>query len=297
MVSYVKKILIAALATALALTSAGCVRIRIGSGAMTEVSMDNIRSMTVDGVGNVYLLADDGLHRYALSGDKKLEYVFDNEDLMEAEFSMVDRGEAVTYAGFRPEKVVSSGDDTMQFLGSYTVNDVGRSCELFVIQDISNVNYTAAYFEEIERGGSPVVNGIGVAEAGMYLRLNRPYTERKKYDSGVHFEYAGMIRPFEMPENVIGAIDSDDGPYFLVGSDVIFGGESVYSFGDDVLKTFVSGEEVYGIYPDGKVVRWSAASGGKDYTDLGLKLDEVNDPFVWDGIFYWYDSEGVKTSK
>ena len=292
-----KTIAIILTAVLMVVSMTGCIKTK-ADGAATELSMKGIRSMAVDGHGTVYLLTDDGLRKYTLSGDKKLDYAFDSSDMDEAKFSWIDRGEKVEYSDFQPESLIANGETGLQFLAVYRSNDLGRDSNLFVVQDILDMNYSAAYFNEIESGDPPTVNGIGVTEKGLFIKLNRPYTERHGFDGGVHFEYNGYISAIEMPDGVIGAMEAENEVFFLTkNNEIISGDEVVFSFEGNVVTAFVSGDGAYAIYPDGKVIKWTAAAGQESFAELGIEISEAGDPFIWDGNLYWYDKDGVKAAK
>ncbi len=304
----IKKFTALALVFALALAGAGC-RIKIGApAAQTVIAAENIKSMALDGQGTLYLLTDGGLQSYALSGDKRLEYVFDKEALAEAQFRWIDRGTELIYTDFSPEKLIANGDVGLQFVGRYMTNDAGRDSDLFVIQDIADMNYTAAYFNEIQRDFSaktPIVSGIGVAGTGIYLRLNRPYVDKAKFDGGIHYRFDGLVLDCAVPEGTIGAIEADesgDEVSFLVmdgGLRLEKDGETVHSF-DHALPVagFVSEGKVYAVYSDGKVTEFAPGGKEQELLDLGFKpkAGDINEPFLYEGRLYWFDGEGLKVS-
>ncbi len=299
-------ILMAVFAAALS----GC-KISIGSSASeNEVPMENIVSMAVDNAGTLYILSGSGLESYALSGDKKLDTVFDSQELAEAELKINNLGNNVAYSGFIPEKLIANGDGGLQFVGRYSANDAGLEEDMFVVQDISEMNYTAAYFNDIERdyaAGGPVLNGIGVTENGLYIRLNRAYTRRHALDGGVSCKYLGVTEAFPVPENVVGALETgDDGEivHFLIndgdGCRLERDGETEAVFDRaPVADAFAQDGKVYAVYTDGIVTEYSVGGEEKEYADLrtGLAAGDVNDAFIWDGQLYWFDSEGVRTIK
>lgn len=299
-----KKSLIALLLTAaLAFTAAGC-----GKKSMsTEMTVQNILSMAVDGQGTVYLLTDLGLRSYNLSGDGKTEYVFDSEDLAEAKFKLNDRGDLLSYSAFTPESIISNGETGLQFLGYYRANDGDRDNDLFVVQDILDMNYTAAYYCDIARdyaAKTPVVNGVGVTGTSIFLKLNRQILDGAAHDNGFRFRYDGLTTAYEVPDNMIGAFEigeeEDEQVYFLTLSGdsaaIVSGGETIAEF-STVANAFADGESVYVIYKDGKITTWTPDGGEKTFADLKTKLRSVNDPFIWDGAIYWFDKEGIKKSK
>lgn len=284
----------------------GCKR----TSTSVEISAGDIRSMAVDGQGTVYLLSVRGLQAYALSGDKRLEYVFDTKELSSAQFEWRDSGERLVYRDFQPERLIADGETGLQFLGRYMTNDAGRDSDLFVVQDILDMNYTAAYFGEIERdykAGTPIVNGVGVTKSGVYLKLNRPYVGRDKYNDGTNFWFNGLVEARTLPDGVIGAVgqaeDLEENVWFLTedgeGYKILDGENKVLKeyAAVDAAGAFSDTESFYVIFSDGRVVRWTPEEGEKDFKDLGVKIEEARDPFIWDGQIYWLDGEGVKTVK
>lgn len=300
-----KRSLIAVLLSAvLILSAAGCG----GKKKIpTEMAVQNITSMTVDGQGTVYLLSDTGLRSYTLSGDKRIEYVYDSEDMAEFEFRLNDKGEDIVYSAFQPERIISNGETGLQFLGRYRSNDLRRASDLFVVQDIADINYTAAYYYAIEQepgSKTPLVNGVGVTDSGIYLKLNRSNIDEPRFDIGSSLKYYGYESPYEMPDNVTGAFevgeDDEATPYFLTrnGSKaaVVSDGKTIAEF-SETANAFVSDSTVYVIYKNGKITSWTLEKGEKSFADLKTKLTSVNDPFIWKGTIYWFDKEGVKRSK
>ena len=297
-----KKSLIALLLTAiLALTASGCGK----KGISTEMTAQNITSMAIDGQGTVYLLSDTGLRSYKLSGDKNVEYVFDSDDLAEAEFKLINKdGETITYSAFTPERIISNGETGLQFLGYYRANDLSHDNDLFVVQDIADMNFTAAYYGDISRdyaAKTPVVNGVGVTDTGIYFKLNRQNLEIAALDDGVHFWYDGLTTAYDVPDNLIGAFDigedDEEQVYFLIGNGnkatVVSGDETLAEF-SGIANAFADVDSIYVIYKNGKITNWTPEAGEKDFADLKTKLTEVKDPFIWDGTIYWFDKEGVK---
>lgn len=296
-----KKSLIAIfLIAALAISAVGCGKKTVS----TEMSVKNIVSLTVDGQGTVYLLSDTGLRYYTLSGDKNIEYIFDSDDLAEATFKLNDRGEILTYSAFLPEKIIANGETGLQFVGCYRVNDAGRDSDLFVVQDILDMNYTAAYYADVQKGsgsGAPIIGGLGVTDKGIYLKLTQPYVDDERFNDGVSFGFDGFISAYAMPDKVVGAIETGEGDeaqvYFLTldkdKAAVISNDETVAGF-KDVANAFVNGGSVYVMYKNGKITNWTPGGEETDFADLKTRLSHVNDPFIWEGTIYWFDEDGVK---
>ncbi len=305
-----KLFILAALVTALAAASlSGCKKSDGKKGVTTLIPGEDISSMAVDGQGKLYILTDEGLKSYALAGDRRLELEFDSDDIAQAEFKWNDSGDMVVFSSFKPERVIANGDTGLQFLGRYIANDGGREADLFVIQDIADMNYSAAYFSEIQReygAKTPTVNGVGVTKSGIYFKLNRPNVDRPNYDKGANIWFDGHLTSYDVPDGVVGAIgkteDLKEEVWFLTkdgdGYAVTDGAKNVLKKydGEKAAGAFSDTESFYIIYKTGKVVRWTPEDGEKSFADLGVKLDEVRDPFVWDGQIYWLDGEGVKTA-
>ncbi len=299
--------LLLVLSAALALALSGC-KISIGKTAtLTEVSLPGIRSMAVYEGGVLYMLTDSELKRYDLDGDKKLEQVYDAQELSEAELNLTIDDEKLVYGGFIPELIFTDDVLGVSFAGRYTVNDGGRDGDIFVLQGTEVLGKYASYYNEISRdygADSPIVNGLAVNGAGTYLKLNRSYLQHKSFDEGLSIASYGLVSPRAMPDNVIGALEPEE-----EGGDVTYlvrdgesfrleqGGQDVYSF-DGAAAAFVQDAKVYAVYPDGVVKEYSDG-GEKELMDLSvtLKPGSVGDPFLWDGQLYWFDEEGVKTAK
>ena len=253
----------------LTLSLSGC-KISVGSPTvLNEVSKKNIVSMALDKAGTLFILADGELTSYALSGDKKLDTVFDRQALAEAELEVNNiGGDSIVYSGFIPEKLISCGEDGFQFVGRYSANDLEHQEDMFVIQDMGDMNFTAAYLGEIRRdygAGTKTVNGIAVTDTGVYLRLNRDYIKRDEFNGGVNYNYNGYIDAFPMPDGVVGAIETGDGGetvhFLLNGGDgcrLECGGteEAVFDRAP-VADAFVQDGKVYVIYTDGIVTEYS----------------------------------------
>ncbi len=271
----------------------------------TELPMKNIHSMMVNGYGDLYLLTDDGIRYYALSGDKEVDYIYGKDEISEAEFTWIDNGEKVTYGGFKIERLIAAGDDGVTMAGRYMTNTAGRDNDLFVLQDAADLNVGAGFFDEIQRdeeASGPVLNGIGIVETGMYFKLNRPYSEDKKLDNGTRFLYYGSIEPFDVPDSVTGAAEKDDSIYFLVENKkeakIVCGGQTVLEYPrEELADAFVSKNAFYAVYKNGKVTKWTIGGEETKYKDLGVSIGKINDTLIWDGQLYWFDKEGVKTVK
>ncbi len=300
-----KRILTIALAMLCALGVSGCKK-KNSDKFLVKLPMENILSMACDGLGNVYLLSDKGLRLYAMSGDEYVDYIYDSEDFSDALFKWNDNGEKVTYKCLVPEQLFAVGEDGVTIMGRYTANENGRESDLFVLQDVVDFGEgQSAYLAEIKRDyktKTPVVNGIGVTSDGVYFKLNRDFVEKERFDNGVKYMLYGQISACDVPDNVIGAVGTEDNLYFVTenvdGVQVLHDGKAVKDFdGDDHAAVFVSGGAVYAVSKDGVIKKWTTDGKEEKFADLGVALDDINDPFIWDGKLYWYDSEGLKTTK
>ncbi len=300
-----KRILAMALAMLCALGASGCKK-KNSDKFLVKLPMENILSMACDGLGNVYLLSDKGLRLYAMSGNEYVDYIYDSDDFNDALFEWNDNGKDVTYKGFAPERLIAVGEDGMTIVGRYTANENGRKSDLFVLQDAADfAEGRSGYLEEIKRdykAKTPVVNGIGVTSDGIYFKLNRGFADKERYDNGVKYMLYGQVSPCDVPDNVIGAVGTEDDLYFVTenegGTQVLHDGKEVKSFDkESFAAVFVNGGAVYSVSKDGVIKKWTADGKEKKFADLGVTFDDVNDPFIWDGKLYWYDSEGLKTTK
>ncbi len=296
-----KKRLLAIFMAAFALFSlSACGKSRI----KTELPMENIQSMMVNGYGDLYLLTDTGIRYYAMSTDKEVDYIYGKDEINEAQFQWEEGGETISYGSLKIDKLLSAGEEGVTIIGRYMTNTSGRDSDLFVVQDVADLNVTAALFREIKREESktPVINGIGASENGMYYKLNRSDVRSDNYNKGVSLQYSGIITAFDVPDDVTGAVEKEDQVYFLIENrseaKILSNGEEVFSFDKGALAdAFVSGGAVYAAYKDGRVTRWTVNGGEEEFKDFGVSLNNLNDTFLWEDRLYWFDKEGVKTVK
>lgn len=300
----IKSLLILTLSAALILS--GC-KISIGKATdLTEVSMTGITSMAADQAGNLYILSDEGLSSYALSGDKKLTLIWDAAEISEAAFNLNMNGEDIEFGGFIPEFLYSDCYGLVSFAGRYSANDAGRDRDLFVLQGTEELNSTAMYYDEIDReygAKTPAVNGIAVTDGDTYLKLNRHHSDHGSLDGGLCMAFGGAVSACPMPDGTVGALApaGDDGEVTFLVNDGGFclerGGETVYAF-DGAISAFVQDGKAYAVYADGRVNEYD---GGKEKElldmNMSLKPENVGCPFLWDGKLYWFDGEGVKTAR
>lgn len=294
-----KKIPLFGLALLTALSMTGC-----GKKIQTELPMENIQSMITNAYGDLYLLTDNGIRYYALTGDKEVDYIHGSDELSEAEINWIDRGEEVSYSGLKIDRLMAAGEDGVTMLGRYMNNNSGRNSDLYVIQDAADLNYGAGYQIEIERASkakTSVLNGACVTSGGVYLKLNRAAERFPKFSDGISVSFDGAVSAYPMPDDVTAAVQRDGKMYFLTENKieiaVISDGEALQTFDRaGVADAFVSGGEIYIVYKSGRVTKWSEG-GEEDFMDLGTKLGDVNDALLIDGQLYWFDAEGVKTAK
>lgn len=279
------------------------------SKVKTELAIKGIRSMTADVNGNVYLMTEKGLQFYLLSGDKSLEIlyyndvVYDKEGLAEAKLDWVKNGEELTYSDIYVDRLRCIGDDGITMVGKYTSNNVGHPNELFVIQDAFDLNFSAAYFVEMEKEGAKnFINGFADTVNGIYFKLNRQADDGERYIGGTYFAYNGSVMPINMPDSVTDAIETDDGTVFLVESkdkvELNNGEKTIKSFErKKIADAFVQDNDLYIIYKDGNVTKADSEGNESKFLKLKGKISDVNDAFIYDGNLYWYDKSGIKTSK
>lgn len=280
---------------------AGC-----GKKIKTELAMENIESMTVNAYGDFYILTDLGIRYYALSTDKEVDYIYGSDELNEAEFIFQKNGEEVTYSSFKIDLLMPAGDDGVTMVGRYMTNTAGRDSDLYVLQDAADLNYGAAYFAEITRDSeakTPVLNGVGATDGGIYFKLNRSVVDRgDRYDNGISYSYMGSIEPYDVPDNVTAAVGSGSDVYFLVESKdevkIVCNSQDVLTYDPAlVADAFVSDKSFYAVYKSGRVTKWDIGGEETDFTDLGTKVSDVNGSVLWDGQLYWFDKDGIKTVK
>lgn len=296
-----KKIAAVLLAAVLACSAAGC-----KSKIKTEIPMTGIKAMMCTGEGDIFLLSDLGLRRYSLSSDKELVYIYDNDDIVNSELDIFKDGDDIVYSNFYADRLLPSGDTGVVMFGKYMSNSLGRSEDLFVIQDAADLNYAAAYFTPMDKSGDDFLNGASIDDNGIYFKLNSKIENGDGYEVGIKYHYTGQVMPYSMPDGVTGSIpksDSEDGEsWFLVET------KSVVEItdGDEVLKSyerskvadaFVDGGSVYVLYKSGKVTVTDVSGAETDFMTLNGSVSKANDTFIYDGVLYWFDSEGVKTGK
>ncbi len=275
--------------------------------AATELPLEGIRSMIATEAGDMYLLTDKGLIRYALSSDKKRETIYDSADLQNAKFEWIDRGQDITYSDIYIDRLMSLGEDGVNMVAKYTNNNGGRTTELFVLQDAFDLNYSAGHFTEIEKEGEgSFLNGAAATSSGVFYKLNRRDIDGDKYDNGSFFSFTGSVEPFDMPDDVTGAVRAKDNDtirtIFLVENSgkaqLVENGEVIKDFDrSQVADVFVDDGSFYVIYKNGKVTKADALGKESGYTNLKCKVSDVNDALIYDGKIYWYDKTGVRTGK
>lgn len=275
----------------------------------TELAVKGIRSMTADNIGNVYLLTDNGLKFYLLSGDKSLKHlyyndvVYDKEGFAEAKLDWIKNGKEITYSDLYVDRLRCIGEDGITMIGKYTSNNSGLTKELFVIQDAFDMNFSAAYLLEMDKEGSKnFINGIADTENGIYFKLNRSCEDGEQYDDGTFFSYTGTVSPKKMPDNVTDAVETDNGCLFLVESkkklELNDGEKTVKAFDrSKIADAFVQDNTVYLLYKDGTVTVADENGNESVFMKVKGKISSANDTFIYDKTLYWFDKSGIKYAK
>lgn len=272
-----------------------------GNKIKTELPMKNIKSMVCTEMGDMFILSDEGLRRYDLGGDKKLEYIYDKNDLSEAVFEWNNNGEDIVYTGLYIDRLMAQGPDGLTMIGKYVSNDLGKNTDLFVLQDAADLNYSAAFFTEINETDGDFVNGAATDGYEIYYKLN---VEDPELAAGYKFGLIGQNVPYDLPDGISGAIapkEIERPICFLRETseivELVEGDSVIISYPrSEVADAFVSGDSVYVIYKDGRVTKTGLDGEEKEFKKLKDKVSTARDSVLYDGELYWVDNDGVKTS-
>ncbi len=292
-----KNIALLLLAALLACAATGC-----KSKIRTEIPMENIRAMICTGEGDVFILSDLGLRRYNLSSDKELSYIYDGEELTEAELDIYKGSDEIVYSGLYVDRMMASGENGVVLFGKYMSNSLGRDEDLFVIQDAADLNFGAGYFTPMEKSGDDFLSGASIDDSGIYFKLNYAIENGTGYEDGIKYNYAGQVYPYAMPDGVTGSIAKDgdgDESWFLVETkktvEITDGKEILKSYDrSKVADAFVDSGNVYVIYKSGAVTVTDTTGSEEAFMELKGTVSKANDAFLYDGKLYWFDGDGVK---